>query len=191
MAANLEREKRGAPAGKSGGDAIGGASLLDMMMRDALSDLDDIPEPTAEELAALDELELDDETPLMPPPEMPSAMALLAALDEPELVSLESLDQPEAMNALDDDLDGEIEDELDDALDAEDDDELADDLLENYADIEVDEASLHDEGYDLDDDDIENYHDLYGEDGVIIPSFREGELDEDDDSDVESYDGLR
>ena len=185
MAASQDTEKRGAP-GNNGGKAIGGGSLLDLMMRDALADLDDIPEPTAEELAALDELELEDETPFTPPPqELPSAMALLAALDEPELVSLESLDQPEAMAELDDEMNGELEDEMDDE-----DDDFADDMLENYADIEVDDASLHDEGYDLDDDDIDNYQDLYGEDGVIIPSFREGELD-DDDSDVESYDGLR
>ena len=186
MSAGLEKEMPGAPSGQGDVPPLAGASLLDMLkLRDALTELDDIPEPTPEDLAAMDDLdlELEDEPQPLPKPQArtPSALALLAAMEEPELVSLESLDQPDAIGELDDELEDEGDDE----------DDFVDDLLENYADMDVDDASLHDEGYDLDDDDIENFQDLYGEDGVIIPSFREGELDDDDESDVAAYDDLR
>ena len=165
-------------AGPSDGDdEIETSALMDLMMSDLAASLDDIDEPSPEELAELDdfveEFALEDESPL----------ALLAALteerhEEPELVSLEGLDDIDEIDELDDEQ-----------LDDEDDLGMAD----NYIDIDIDDDELNDEGYDLDDgDDISDYHDLYGEDDAIIPSFREGELDDnDDEGGAAFYDDLR
>lgn len=156
-----------------------GKSLLDLLRAGANTNLDDIGEPSAEELAALDDEELDDSL-LDQPDDLPQfALSLLAELDKPELVSLEGLDDAD-------------EAELDDGGDAV--GELFDEdesLLEDFVDIELDDAELVDEGYDLDDEDIESYHDLYGEDDAIIPSFREGGFVEEDDGDSAYYDELR
>ena len=180
------------------------SSLLDLMMRDAIADLDDIEEPRAADLAALDELEepsadelaaledieeptaaelaaLDDvgdaaESHAAEPAQQP-ALALLTAIEEPELVSLESLDDAKKIETLDEDLMEE--------------DETLDEPLDNFADIELDDEDLDDEGYDLDDEDIVHFQDLYGEDGDIIPSFREGEADDEDESGIAYYDDLR
>lgn len=156
-----------------------GKSLLDFLRAGASVNLDDIGEPSAEELAALDDEELDDslldQTAGLPQ----SALSLLAELDEPELVSLESLDDAD---------EAELTDEQDAAGDLLDEDES---LVEDFVDIELDDAELADEGYDLDDEDIESYYDLYGEDDAIIPSFREGEFVEEDDGDSAYYDELR
>ncbi|MXV93486.1 MAG: hypothetical protein F4Z94_08735 [Chloroflexi bacterium] len=165
-----------------------GKSLLDLLRASASAHLDDIGEPSAEELAALDAEALDDSlddslfeaTVDLPP----SALSLLAELDEPELVSFEGLDDAKhtdaaALN------DGQVGGDL---LD---DDE---NLLEDFVDIELDDAELADEGYDLDDEDdeeIANYYDLYGEDDAIVPSFREGEFVEDDDGDSAYFEELR
>jgi hypothetical protein len=168
------------------------ASLIDMMMRDLRVDLEDLEGPSAEELAALDQLEdptdddlaaLDDLGPmplsldLAPSAAIPTAAP--AAESEPEIVSLERLD--------DADVDADLDEE------PADDDDFLDELLDDYIDIELEDDELDDEGYDLDDEEFDNYHDLYGEDDSIIPSFREGEaLDEDDDDgDVAFYDDLR
>ena len=162
-------------AGPSDGDNENEASaLMDLIMSDLASSLDDIEEPSPEELAELEsEFELEAESPL----------ALLSALtvekhEEPELVSLESLDDVDEIDELDDEQ-----------LDDEDDLVMAD----NYIDMDIDDDELNDEGYDLDDgDDISDYHDLYGADDTIIPSFREGELDDDDDEGGAAfYDDLR
>ena len=152
------------------------SNLLNLLMADALADLDDIAEPSAAELAALDEMEAED-APLEPPEAKQPPLALLNTLEEPEMVSLEGLDDTDVLTSIDEES-------------LEEDDPL-DDLLENYADIDVDDDELEDEGYDLDDDDIENYQDLYGEDGDIIPSFREGETDDEDESNIAYYDDLR
>ena len=58
------------------------SSLLDLMMRDAIADLDDIEEPRAADLAALDELE------------EPSAdeLAALEDIEEPTAAELAALD---------------------------------------------------------------------------------------------------
>lgn len=152
------------------------SSLLDLMMGDALADLDDIEEPSAADLAALDGAELADEPLELPAPIQPP-LSLLNTLEEPEMVSLEGLDDRDKLETIDEDL---LEE-----------DDLLDDLLENYADLDLDDDELEDEGYDLDDDDIDHYQDLYGEDGDIIPSFREGETDDEDESDIAFYDDLR
>ena len=156
-----------------------GKSLLDFLRAGASVNLDDIGEPSAEELAALDNEELDDsllnQTDGLPQ----SALSLLAELDEPELVSLESLDDADEAG---------LTDEQDAAGDLLDEDES---LVEDFVDIELDDAELADEGYDLDDEDVESYRDLYGEDDAIIPSFREGEFVEEDDGDSAYYDELR
>lgn len=156
-----------------------GKSLLDLLRAGASANLDDIGEPSAEELAALDDEELDDslldQTAGLPS----SALSLLAELDEPELVSLEGLDDAD---------EAELTDEQDAASGLLDEDES---LVEDFVDIELDDAELADEGYDLDDEDIESYYDLYGEDDAIIPSFREGEFVEEDDGDSAYYDELR
>ncbi len=154
-------------------------SLLDLLRDGADSNLDDIGEPSAEELAALDKEGLDDSL-LEQTDDLPqSALALLAELDKPELVSLEGLDDAD---------EAEHDDGQDAAGDLLDEDES---LVQDFVDIELDDAELLDEGYDLDDEDIESYHDLYGEDDAIIPSFREGEFAEDDDGDSAYYDELR
>lgn len=158
-------------------------SLLDLLGVGASVHLDDIGEPSAEELAALDNEGLGDSL-LVQTDDLPqSALSLLAELDKPELVSLEGLDE-----ALDETDDAELDDEGDAAGDLLDD---AEGLVEDFVDIDLDDAELADEGYDLDDEDIESYYDLYGEDDAIIPSFREGEFAEEDDGDSAYYDEMR
>ena len=171
------------------------SSLIDMMMRDLRVDLDDLDGPSAEELAAMDELDdlgdddlaaLDNLGPIQLPLDLaPAALmpaAAPAAESEPEIVSLERLDDVDDVEDID-------------ALDEElpEDDDFIDELLDDYVDINLEDDELEDEGYDLDDEDIDNYHDLYGEDDSIIPSFREGEAPEEDDDDggVAFYDDLR
>lgn len=156
-----------------------GKSLLDLLQVGANTNLDDIGEPSAEELAALDNEGLDDSL-LEQTDDLPQfALSLLAELDKPELVSLEGLDDAD---------EAELDDGQDAAGDLLDEDES---LVEDFVDIELDDAELVDEGYDLDDEDIESYHDLYGEDDAIIPSFREGGFAEEDDGDSAYYDELR
>ncbi len=156
-----------------------GKSLLDLLRGGANTDLDDIGEPSAEELAALDKEELDDSLLEQTEDFHQTARSLLADYFKPELVSLESLDDSDEAELTDEqDAGGDLLDE-DDAL------------LEEFVDIELGDAELADEGYDLDDEDIESYYDLYGEDDAIIPSFREGEFAEDDDGDSAYYDEMR
>lgn len=156
-----------------------GKSLLDLLRAGATTHLDDIGEPSAEELAALDKEELDagllDQSADLPQ----FALSLFAEIDKPELVSLEGLD---------DIGEAELGDEQEAAGEPLDEGEA---LLEDFVDIDLDDAELADEGYDLDDEDIESYHDLYGEDDAIIPSFREGEFAEEDDGDSAYYNELR
>lgn len=157
-------------------------SLLDLLGVGASAHLDDIGEPSAEELAALDMEGLDDSL-LAQTDDLPqSALSLLAELDKPELVSLEGLDEAD---------EAELDDEGDAPGDLLDEDKT---LVEDFVDIELDDAEMADEGYDLDDEDdenIESYYDLYGEDDAIIPSYREGEFAEEDDGDSAYYDELR
>ncbi len=175
------------PAEEKGMEA---ASLIDLLMRQAPTNLDDIEGPTAEELDALDELDdldalvaLDDvalETPAAQSPAASPALSLLAELEEPELVSLEGLDDEAPTAAPEDDLD--------------DFDDLPDDvesLIEDYIDLDLEDDELEDEGYDLDDDDFNSYRDLYGDDDAIVPSFREGEFAEEEDGDTDYYNELR
>ncbi len=167
--------------GKAKGEA---PSLLDMIMRQPrASSLDDIAEPTMEELAALDAGELLDDLPADIPLDMPldeaPPLSLLAEMQEPELLSLESLDDAEDSAALDDfdDADGELRDDADSL---------------SYLDIDLDDDELDDDdGYDMDEDEVESYQDLYGADDAIIPSFREGEFAEDEDGDTDYYNELR
>ncbi|MDE2821246.1 MAG: hypothetical protein OXN94_11575 [Chloroflexota bacterium] len=169
------RQKTETPDKRGDEDAIA-SMLLGMLNRDAIADLDDIEEPSAAELAALDEMEAEDE-----PYELPKAiqppLSLLNSLEEPEMVSLEGLDDADDIETVEEDL---LEE-----------DDLLGDLLDNYADLDLDDDELEDEGYDLDDDDIDHFQDLYGEEGDIIPSFREGETDDEDESDIAYYDDLR
>ena len=175
----------GPPAENAGPEA---ASLLDLLMRQARSDLDQIEEPSLADLAALDELEdfddaetLDEvEAPPAEPLDLNPALALLADIDEPELVSLEGLDDAVPSAALDDESE-EVDDLLDDV----------ESLIEDFVDIDLDDEELEDEGYDLDDDEHSSYRDLYGDDDAIIPSFREGEFAEEDEADTAYYDDLR
>jgi len=153
-------------------------SILDLLTRGAQTSLDHIEEPTAADLAELDDAAaikpaLDEAIDLRP------ALALLAEAEEPELVSLEGLDEAEAPASTDEELD-----DVDELL------EDVESLIEDYVDVELDDE-LDDEGYDLDDDDISSYHDLYGDDDTIIPSFREGEFAEEEDGDSAYYDDLR
>lgn len=180
--------KEARPPGDDAGESA--PSLIDMFLRQAQNELDHIEEPTAADLAAIDELddlaELADldEPPLEDPPaqtpELNPALSLLAELEEPELVSLEGLDDVEPLTELADDIDG-VEELLDDV----------EDLIEEYVDLDLDDAELEDEGYDLDDDDVSSYSDLYGDDDTIIPSFREGEFAEEDEPDTAYYDDMR
>ncbi|MCY3781987.1 MAG: hypothetical protein OXG78_16860 [Chloroflexi bacterium] len=175
------------PAEESGAEA---ASIIDLMMRQARNDLDKIDEPTAADLDAIDELgeldaidDLTDAALLDPPAQTPRlnpALALLAEIEEPELVSLESLDDAEPLAALEEDID-DVEGLLDDV----------ESLIEDYVDLDLEDDELEDEGYDLDDDDLGSYRDLYGDDDAIIPSFREGEFAEEDEADTEYYDDMR
>lgn len=163
------------------GDNEDAASALMNLTRndieDALSSLDDIEEPSPEDLAKLDdEFELETEAPLA----LLTALAE-AAFEEPELVSLESLDEVDELDEID---------ELDDEQLADVDDFIDQVAAGNY--IDMDGEELNDEGYDLDDaDDIDDYHALYDDDDNVIPSFREGDLDNDDEGGVAFYDDLR
>ncbi len=170
------RQKTETPDKRGEEDSIA-STLLELMMGDALADLDDIEEPSADELAALDEMEAEDESYELPEAIQQPPPSLLNTLEEPEMVSLEGLDDADDIETTEEDL---LEE-----------DDLLDDLLDNYADLDLDDDELEDEGYDLDDDDIDHYQDLYGEDGDIIPSFREGETDDGDESDIAYYDDLR
>ena len=159
-----------------GEDEIEVSAPMDLIISDLASSLDDIEEPSPEELAELEAEEVLEAEPL----------ALLAALNEPlekpELVSLESLDEIDELDELDDD------EELDEE------DGFIDPPIDSYIDIDMDDGGdLNDEGYDLDDDaEIADYQDLYGEDDGVVPSFREGELDDDDDEGGAAfYDDLR
>jgi hypothetical protein len=156
-----------------------------MLLQQARGKLDHIEEPTAAELDALErmedeltgELAGDDKT-LPEVAEAQPALALLAELEEPEVLSLEGLDDAEP----DIEADG---DDLDDLLDE------AENLIEDYVDVDLDDDELDDEGYDLDDDEVGSYSDLYGDDDTIIPSFREGEFVEEEDGDTDYYNELR
>ena len=170
---------RDIPPSKGQDREIVSDSLLDLMLRDALTSLDDIPEPTAEELAALDAMEGDDALGPLPSAPMPApAPKPTPQMEEPKFLSLERLDLQTATDDEDEDLLGE--------------DDFLDELVEEFDDVDADDEGASGGGYDLDDDDIEHYQDLYGEDGDIIPSFREGEIEEDDDEATGAfYHGLR
>ena len=180
MSANLPMQLNRGPLREDSNEEA--PSLLDMMMAQANGKLDDIAEPSPEDLAALDDLDdlADIDTVLDEPDVLHPALSLLAALDEPELVSLESLDDVDETVALDHDLD-EVDELLDDV----------ESLIEDFIDVDIDDDELEDEGYDLDDDDYGNYRDLYGDDDSIIPSFREGEFAEEEENDTAYYDDLR
>ncbi len=156
--------------------------LIDRMMRDAQAKLDDIEEPTAADLAAMDNLdELPDiDAQLDAAVDLQPALALLAQPEEPEVLSLETLDDAAVVEVNADGLE-EVEDLLEDV----------ETLIDDYIDVELDDDELVDEGYDLDDDDISSYHDLYGDDDTIVPSFREGEFAEEEDGDTDYYNELR
>ena len=155
------------------------SSLIDMMMRQARANLDEIQEPTSADLEAIDGLDgLDRPLDISMDPQ--PALSLLAEIDEPELVSLEGLDDVENSAVSGEDLE-----EVDELL------EEAETLIEDYIDIELDDDDLDDEGYDLDDEDVDNYTELYGADDAIVPSFREGEFAEEEESDTAYYDDLR
>ena len=153
-------------------------SLIDMLRPGAATHLDDIDEPSPEELAALDNEALDDDFAQLDAA-LPSALSMLAELEQPELVSLEGLDDAE---------DEPVDDSLDSADELPEEDEPP---LDDFVDLELDDDELADEGYDLDDEDVESYRDLYGDDDAIIPSFREGEFADDDDGDSAYYEELR
>ena len=169
----------GDPPGENASDES--TSLIDMLLQQARGKLDHIEEPTEAELDALehmeDELENDVES-LAEDTDAQPALALLAELEEPEVLSLESLDDAEPIIEADGD---EVEDLLDEA----------ESLIEDYIDIDLDDDELDDEGYDLDDEEFGSYSDLYGDDDTIIPSFREGEFVEEEDGDTDYYNELR
>lgn len=180
MAANLPQHLDPGSRGTEARDEA--SSLIDMMMQQARNSLDDVAEPSLEDLVALDgvdeldDLELNIDVVAADAP----ALSLLAELDAPELVSLEGLDDVDEADAHEEDLQ-EGEELLDDV----------EGLIDDYIDVELDDDELEDEGYDLDDDDVGNYRDLYGDDDAIIPSFREGEFAEDEENDTAYYDDLR
>ena len=187
MSANLPMQLDRGPLREDSSEEA--PSLLDMMMAQANRKLDNIAEPSPEDLAALADLDdLEDiDTVLDEPDVLHPALSLLAELDEPELVSLESLDDVKETAALDHDLD-EVDELLDEV------DELLDDvesLIVDYIDVDIDDDELEDEGYDLDDDEFGNYRDLYGDDDSIIPSFSEGEFAEEEENGTAYYDDLR
>lgn len=167
------------PAGDKASDDT--TSLIDMLLQQARGKLDHIEEPTAAELDALENLDGElaeaDET-LPKAAQAQPALALLAELEEPELLSFEGLDDAEPLIKAEGD---EVEDSLDET----------ESLIEDYIDVELDDDELDDEGYDLDDDDVGSYNDLYGDDDTIIPSFREGEFVEEEDGDTDYYNELR
>lgn len=155
------------------------SAFFDMIKRGAEAGLEDIEEPTAADLAAMEDL---DDLPDFPQPpaeavDLSAPLDLLPPVEEPELLSLESLD--------DGDENGGDLDDVDELLDD------VDSLIEDYVDIDLDDDELDDEGYDLEDDDISSYRDLYGDDDAIIPSFREGEFAEEEDGDTDYYNELR
>ncbi|MCY3976946.1 MAG: hypothetical protein OXG23_02495 [Chloroflexi bacterium] len=176
------RPKPGAAGAGRDAEDNGIAALIDMMMRDAQASLDDIAEPTAADLAAMDEIDdLGDVEPARDESvELAPALALLAEAEEPEVLSLETLDDVEEAEATGDEME-DVEGLL----------EEAESLIEDYIDAELDDDELDDEGYDLDDDDIDSYRDLYGDDDTIVPSFREGEFAEEEDGDTDYYNELR
>ena len=180
MSANLPMQLDRGPLREDSSEEA--PSLLDMMMAQANRKLDNIAEPSPEDLAALADLDdLEDiDTVLDEPDVLHPALSLLAELDEPELVSLESLDDVKETAALDHDLD-EVDDLLDDV----------ESLIDDYIDVDIDDDELEDEGYDLDDDEFGNYRDLYGDDDSIIPSFSEGEFAEEEENGTAYYDDLR
>ena len=141
-------------------------SILDLLMRGAQTSLDHIEEPTAADLAAIDEV--DDGAPhrarrWMTQSSLRPALALTgrggrAGTGFPGRLWM----KPMSSASADDELD-----EVDELL------EDVESLIEDYIDVELDDEELDDEGYDLDDDDddISSYHDLYGDDDTIIPSL--------------------
>lgn len=177
-----DRPEPGAAGPDRDAEDNGIAALFDMMMRGAQASLDDMAEPTAADLAAMDEM--DDLGDVEPAREesvkLAPALALLAEAEEPEVLSLETLDDVEGAEATGDELD-DVEELL----------EEAENLIEDYIDADLEDDELDDEGYDLDDDDIASYHDLYGDDDTIVPSFREGEFAEEEDGDTDYYNELR
>lgn len=177
-----DRPKPGAARPDRDAEDNGIAALFDMMMRDAQASLDDIAEPTAADLAAMDEI--DDPGEVEPARdesvELAPALALLAEAEEPEVLSLETLDDVEAAEATAEELE-DVEELLEDV----------ETLIEDYIDVDLDDDELDDEGYDLDDEDIASYRDLYGDDDTIVPSFREGEFAEEEDGDTDYYNELR
>jgi len=104
----------------------------------------------------------------------------MAEAEEPEVLSLETLDDVDEAQAGEDELD-DVEELLEDV----------ETLIDDYIDVDLDDDELEDEGYHLDDEDINSYHDLYGDDDAIIPSFREGEFAEEEDGDTDYYNELR
>ena len=167
------------PPGKEASDES--HSVIDLLLSRTRGNLDQIEEPTAADLEALEALEdeaFDADLTLPEAVETQPALALLAELEEPELVSLEGLDDAEPVIEADGD---EVEELLDEA----------ESLIEDYIDVDLEDDELEDEGYDLDDDDYGSYRDLYGEDDTIIPSFREGEYVEEEDGDTDYYNELR
>lgn len=167
------------PAGENASDDK--SSPIDKLLQQTRRNLDHIEEPTAAELDALEMLEdepFDDNVALPEAAEAQPALALLAELEQPEMLSLESLDDAEPVIEADGD---EVEELLDEA----------ESLIEDYIDIDLDDDELDDEGYDLDDDEVGSYSDLYGDDDAIIPSFREGEFVEEEDGDTDYYNELR
>ncbi len=169
--------------GERDGAKAGPQSLLDLLLRGAQTKLDDLREPTAAELAALDGVdEVEETAPALDAPVdlQPALAAMLLDIEEPELVSLESLDDADAADEEPEELDN-----VDELL------EDVEELIEDYIDVDLDDAELEDEGYDLDDDEVQSYHDLYGADDTIVPSFREGEYAEEEEGDTAYYDDLR
>ena len=173
----------GDPPGENASDET--TSWIDALLQQASGKLDHIEEPTAAELDALEHMEgeladelVGDVEALAAADQAQPALALLAELEEPEVLSLERLDDAEpVIEAEGDEVEG-LWDE-------------AESLIEDYLDIDLDDDELDDEGYDLDDEDFSNYSDLYGDDDTIIPSFREGEFVEEEDGDTDYYNELR
>lgn len=158
------------------------SSLIDLLMSKARTDLDEIEEPTLDDLAAMDDLDDVEEiaAPVSEPLALEAALSAFAEVEAPELVSFEGLDDAQEPVELEQDID-----EVDDLL------EDVEGLIEDYIDIDLEDDELDDEGYDLDDDDVGSYRDLYGEDDTITPSFREGEFAEEEEGDSAYYDDLR
>lgn len=179
LSGNTPNGNDGVPPGENASDDK--TSLIDMLLQQTRGKLDHIEEPTAAELDALERMEdelADDVETLTEAADAQPALALLAELEEPELLSLEGLDDAEPVIEADGD---EVEDLLDEA----------ESLIEDYIDIDLDDDELDDEGYDLDEEEFGSYSDLYGDDDTIIPSFREGEFVEEEDGDTDYYNELR